>query len=218
MSKTPYRNDHKGKKFNRLTVIEYSHMDKNNGAMWKCLCDCGNESVVATSRLSKGLTKSCGCLRLEEANKSNTSHGQTNTAFYWRWAAMKNRCKDTGNPTYGGKGIEYTPEWESFEVFYKDMYEGFSEELELDRIDVTKGYSKDNCRWVSHNENNYNKNKQSNNISGKTGVNYLKKLGKFRAYITVDRKQINLGVFETFDEAVEAREKAEIELYGYNRP
>lgn len=214
----PYRNDLRGQKFNRLTVIEFSHIDKNNGAVWKCLCDCGNESFVATSQISLGHTKSCGCLRLEEASKSNTSHGMHNTKLYRRWAAMKRRCKNQDDPTYGGKGIRYDPSWESFENFYKDMQEGFNPELEIDRIDVTKGYSKENCRWVSHNENNFNKNIQSNNTSSKTGVSLHKPTGKFRAYITVNRKQINLGLYEHFEDAVAARVEAELEIYGYTRP
>lgn len=214
----PYRNDLRGQKFNRLTVIEFSHMDKNNGAVWKCLCDCGNESFVATSQISLGHTKSCGCLRLEEANKSNTSHGMHNTKLYRRWASMKRRCKNQDDPIYGGKGIGYDPRWESFENFYKDMHEGFSPELEIDRIDVTKGYSKENCRWANHNENNFNKNIQPNNTSGKTGVSLHKPTGKFRAYITVNRKQINLGLYEHFEDAVSARVAAELEIYGYTRP
>ena len=214
----PYRNDLRGQKFNRLTVIEFSHIDNNNGAVWKCLCDCGNESFVATSRISLGHTKSCGCLRLEEANKSNTSHGMHNTKLYRRWASMKRRCKNQDDPIYGGKGIGYDPRWESFENFYKDMHEGFNPELEIDRIDVTKGYSKENCRWVNHNENNFNKNIQSNNTSSKTGVSLHKPTGKFRAYITVNRKQINLGLYEHFEDAVAARVAAELEVYGYTRP
>lgn len=216
--RTPYRNNLKGLKFNMLTVIEYSHMDKNNGAIWDCLCDCGKSTLVATSRLSKGYTKSCGCLRLEEANKSNTTHGQINTPLYRRWASIKSRCKNLENPTYGGKGIQYDERWENFEAFYEDMAEGFSEYLEIDRIDVTEGYSKENCRWVTHNENNYNKNKQSNNISGKTGVSYIERLSKYRAYITVDGKQINLGIYSNIEDAIDARKAGELKYYGYNRP
>lgn len=54
------RNDLTGKRFGKLTVIEYSH-SKNNRAMWKCKCDCGKECVVTGRYLTDGDTKSCGC-------------------------------------------------------------------------------------------------------------------------------------------------------------
>ena len=53
-----------GKKFNRLTVLEYLENSK-----WLCRCDCGNFSYVTTHRLKSGNTKSCGCLRIELLSK-----------------------------------------------------------------------------------------------------------------------------------------------------
>jgi len=55
----------KGRKFNRLTVIEFSHMHKNK-SFWKCLCDCGNEKVINGSALVAELTTSCGCLQKDQ--------------------------------------------------------------------------------------------------------------------------------------------------------
>jgi len=53
-----------GKKFNHLTVIEYSH-SRRNKMYWKCMCDCGNPEFVVTytGSLTTGNTKSCGCVR-----------------------------------------------------------------------------------------------------------------------------------------------------------
>lgn len=216
--KKPYRKDMHGVRNGRLVVVGFSHIDPNNGAVWDCKCDCGRYTKVSVSRLREGFTESCGCIRLERATQASTRHGGSGTALYARWRAMMGRCRNKKNPTYGGKGIGYDPRWESFENFYEDMHEGFSPELEIDRIDVTKGYSKENCRWVNHNENNFNKNIQPNNTSGKTGVSIHKPTGKFRAYITVNRKQINLGLYEHFEDAVSARVAAELEIYGYTRP
>lgn len=50
-----------GRKFNLLTVV--GKAKSKNGIRWKCLCDCGNESIVHGHRLKSGNTKSCGCLR-----------------------------------------------------------------------------------------------------------------------------------------------------------
>ena len=51
------------------------------------------------------------------------------------------------------------------------------------------------------------------NTSGVTGVNWLKKNQKWRAYITVGDKQIHLGSFENKEDAIKARKEAEIK-YG----
>ena len=216
--KKPYKKDLTGLKFNRLTVVSFSHSSKNNGSVWNCVCECGGTSAVTVSSLTKGYTKSCGCLHSERTSEVAKRHGMCETPIYQRWKSIKSRCKNLSDPVYGGGGVTYDPRWEVFENFYDDMGEGFLENLEIDRIDVNKGYSKENCRWITHNENNFNKNRQSNNTSGRTGVSFKKELGKYRAYITVDRKQINLGVFDEFEDAVTARESAEIEYYGYHRP
>lgn len=57
------RKDLTGLKFGSLTVLSLSHMDKRNGAYYKCLCDCGNETTVMGANLSSGKQKSCGCSR-----------------------------------------------------------------------------------------------------------------------------------------------------------
>lgn len=60
----PDRKDLIGKKFGRLTVTEYA--GKRAGMhRWKCLCECGRETVVGQTLLLSGKTKSCGCLRAE---------------------------------------------------------------------------------------------------------------------------------------------------------
>lgn len=60
----PGKKDYIGKKFGRLTVAEY--VGKRNGMhQWKCVCDCGKETVVSQTLLQTGKTKSCGCLQAE---------------------------------------------------------------------------------------------------------------------------------------------------------
>lgn len=57
--------DLSGKKFNRLTVVSFFKMNKDNKALWKCVCDCGTETVIIGKSVSSGKTKSCGCLWVE---------------------------------------------------------------------------------------------------------------------------------------------------------
>ena len=57
-----------GKKFGRLTVLEYGGNDGQN-SIWRCRCDCGNEITLRDCKLVTGHTKSCGCLQREKAKK-----------------------------------------------------------------------------------------------------------------------------------------------------
>ena len=60
-------NDITGKRFERLLVKNLEYIDKN-GSHWRCVCDCGNETIVLSSNLIQGTTKSCGCLLKEKIN------------------------------------------------------------------------------------------------------------------------------------------------------
>lgn len=77
------------------------------------------------------------------------------------WRNMKIRCNDPRDKyyyRYGGRGIKVCPEWEnSFENFYEwALRNGYQKGLSIDRIDNNKGYSPDNCRWVTMHEQNRN--------------------------------------------------------------
>jgi len=73
-----------------------------------------------------------------------------------------------------------------------------------------------NLRNVTSKENSKNRSKQSNNKSGMVGVTWYKNYNKWRSYIKVDGKQISLGYFTQFYEAVNARKNAEV-LYGFHK-
>lgn len=71
----PRLKDYVGKRFGRLTVIEYA--GKENGLhRWRCRCDCGNEIIAGQTRLQSGQTKSCGChLRVQHGPKVENPRG-----------------------------------------------------------------------------------------------------------------------------------------------
>lgn len=58
----PKVRDLTGQVFGRLTVISLSHVSGGK-AHWNCTCTCGKNSVVLSTNLTQGLTKSCGCMR-----------------------------------------------------------------------------------------------------------------------------------------------------------
>lgn len=98
--------------------------------------------------------------------------------FYRKWDALKKRCnnkKYSGYKNYGGRGIKY--EWRSFENFRYDMYGSYLEHTKkfgsknttLDRLDVNKNYSVQNCRWATCKE-------QSNNRRNTLFILYQNKM------------------------------------------
>lgn len=96
-----------GQKFNRLTVISQAD-SKNQRRYWNCLCECGNNTIVTTSKLKNGHTKSCGCIASEIIIKRNTTHGLRKTRVYNIWYDIKRRCYNKKNKSYsdyGGRGI-----------------------------------------------------------------------------------------------------------------
>lgn len=81
----------------------------------------------------------------------------SNTPTYYTWAGMLARCRnknDPAYPRYGGRGIEVCDRWsgdEGFKNFLTDMGER-PNGLSLDRVDNSKGYLPENCRWATAKE------------------------------------------------------------------
>lgn len=152
-----------GMRFGRLVVISRAedYITPGNGRhrpQWYCQCDCGTKTVVRSTCLKSGVTKSCGCLNREIVGNNSRKHGGFGTRLYSVWDSMRERCNtptDTAYANYGGRGITVCDEWSDFTKFKEwALGAGYDEnaprgQCTLDRIDVNKGYSPDNCRFVS---------------------------------------------------------------------
>ena len=129
---------------------------KNGRTAWHCKCDCGNETTVLTQQLTHGLTKSCGCYQKERASETFKRHGMYGTRLYRIWSNMIQRCSNPKNNAYlmyGAKGVSVCAEWKVFNAFCQwAMSNGYDDGLSIDRIDNSKGYSPDNCRWATSQE------------------------------------------------------------------
>ena len=156
-----------GKRFGRLVAIRYiKQNDGHPSRGWLCQCDCGIQRVIASSALTSGAQKSCGCWNKERPHivKIAQTHGMSKTRLYVAWRNMRIRCynpKDKRYERYGGRGITVCDEWRnSFEAF-RDwaLSNGYSDELTIDRIDTNGSYNPSNCRFITRAENNANRNK-----------------------------------------------------------
>lgn len=125
---------------------------------------CGTPFYVQKCRLKrKGNRAPKYCSVVCKARTIHTTHGAARrgvkTVEYQTWLRIKNRVKTKGRHYrwYGAKGITIDPEWEkSFDAFLRDMGNRPDWATSIDRIDGTKGYFKENCRWATQKQQNRN--------------------------------------------------------------
>lgn len=67
-----------GKKFNRWTVLQESHMRKGT-LMWHCVCECGTQKIISGYSVLAGESKSCGCLVVDTNRLTNIARRGKNT-------------------------------------------------------------------------------------------------------------------------------------------
>jgi ssDNA-binding Zn-finger/Zn-ribbon topoisomerase 1 len=124
----------------------------------KCRCPlCGKVWVVSLSNIETGRSKSCGCSHYITRDYLLPFEKEIRA----RWQSMKSRVKKGWS--YIEKGITICPEWYNFNTFYDWAIVGFDPNLEIDRRDNKRGYSPDNCRWVTRLENLRNRDRQTIN-------------------------------------------------------
>jgi hypothetical protein len=161
---SPRLHDLTGQQFGRWTVIAVDPERKRYGkakravaALWHCRCSCGEERLVFGTNLSRGMSRSCGCLIRDTTTKRSTKHGHARrgsvTRAYTCWLSMKQRCFNPNcrsYPNYGGRDdpitvVEY---YCDFVNWHADMGDP-PDDLSQDRIDNNGHYQPGNLRWAT---------------------------------------------------------------------
>lgn len=190
-----------------------------------CLCDCGVDTVVDLGDLLSGGTTRCS----RSCRLQDTPHQKLNNASleykreYKTWASMNARCyKETTVwfEYYGGIGVTVCDRWNpkkspeyAFLNFLEDM--GVRPEgMSLNRINGAEVYSKETCEWATLSIQAYDQRIKSTNKSGKAGVFWHERDSRWLVSIGFKCKRIHLGSFVCIDDAISAREDAELKYYG----
>lgn len=155
----PKPDDLSGQRFGRLVAVAFvpgriTPLPRRR-ASWQCRCDCGTDTTVQAAALSRGATRSCGCLAKEASSARFTTHGASwpvMTTEYRIWRNIKTRCLDANHGAwkhYGGRGITLCDRWrDSFEAFLADVGHRPSKAHTLDRIANDGHYEPGNVRWA----------------------------------------------------------------------
>lgn len=143
------------------TVVEelFFQRRKNGTIQRKVLmrCKCGYEKKTNYNTIKS--SNSCHKCAIKKIRSRLTDEERKNIKLLRnRFGAMKQRCYDPNNKSYscyGAKGITICDEWLEKPKRFIDwaLDNGFERHLELDRKEGDKGYSPDNCQFISKQEN-----------------------------------------------------------------
>lgn len=191
-----------------------------------CVCDCGNTKVIQAQNLRKGLSKSCGCLSKEIASKIHTKNNElfiednicygittnSNAKFYFDKEDL-NKVKQFAWFEYNGYIATNNYKLEGYPKLLK-LHRLIMDEKDsrkfVDHINHDKyDNRKINLRITTCSQNAMNHKLFKNNSSGVSGVLFCNTTKKWKAIIKVNYKEIQLGTFTEFEDAVIARKQAE---------
>lgn len=186
-------NDLTGQTFGQLTVKKYVGQRR-----WLCRCSCGKETVVFAANLTRGHTKSCGCLR------GTGIIGKTYGTLKVLEAADDDdtylcRCS-CGKTCYR----KYKTLVQSSETATCDDCASKKRADALRKASFVDGTQPSHLKCEP----------TKANKSGVVGVNWDKSRGKWQAGIRFKGHKYNLGRYDNIQDAIEVRKAAEKELFG----
>lgn len=195
------REDLSGKRFGRLIAL-YPAENRRGRTCWVCQCDCGNLHITTSHELKAGKTTSCGCRRGAEAGNftdiTGRRFGRLSVLYPTKKRDKKGsvlwhcRC-DCGNELDISEDRLLHGHYRSCGCLRSEAQRNINQQLH--RLDGT-------CvEWLEKRKH------RSDNTSGFRGVYPCH--GKFRASIGFKKHLFYIGTYSTFEEAVQARLKAE---------
>jgi hypothetical protein len=199
-----------GKVYNGIEVI--SAMSRTH---YNCKCHCGNAFITKGANLKSGNTRSCGCGKATACKQNFFKHGLSKHPLRSIWSNMKARCHNNKNNcynNYGGRGIHVCSDWLNNSKCFIEwaLSNGWRFGLEIDRKNNNDGYSPDNCHFVSHIENSYNRRVTVNIKYNGEDMNFLQ-LSKINGVSPrLIRKRLRKGW--DIDKAIKATETKLIDL------
>lgn len=148
-----------GTRFWKLKIIK--EIDKKwQYRMFRCECECWNIHDAKLILLTQWAIKSCWCIVKSWNHK--ISHWMTWTRIYRIWRNILTRCNNKNIVQYKDYWWRWIKcEWKTFQEFYDDMKEWYSDDLSIDRIDNDWNYCKENCKWSTRSEQNNNTRKNN---------------------------------------------------------
>lgn len=199
-------------------IIVMAPVGQNNDGdvLWECECRCGNKKhFVANGKyIRNGFKLSCGCDKLNDYDLTN-DYGigytkNTNQPFYFDIEDYDLISHYVWQEETGGYIVTYV---NNERLFMHNLIANSKVRTQDHKNGNRKDNRKNNLRYATALENSRNRSIPKNNASGCKGV-CLTKSGKYRAYITVNHKWMSLGTYNSFEEAKEARIKAELKYFG----
>lgn len=133
-------------------VERMDYKDEDGHTLYKGICkECGFERVARLYDLRH--PKECTHIRVDGEVAFNRINWK-NQRIQGIFDNMKQRCYNENNKSYrwyGAKGIKICDEWMNNPLLFEEwaISNGYSDKLTIDRIESSKDYSPNNCRWVT---------------------------------------------------------------------
>lgn len=196
-----------GRAFGKLTVLCRAENQKGR-TCWMCRCDCGNEKQFYSRDLKSGKINSCGCIQNNERKPFKDIHNQRFgrlVALYPLKKDGKKSCTCWHCRCDCGNEVDMTSE----QLLYNrnkscGCMKRENQQSLFSKLHVLDGTC---VEWLEKRK------QRSDNKSGFRGVQQMKN-GKYRVSIGFKRQRYYLGVYTSFDEAVQVRKEAEEKLHG----